>query len=257
MDKENVYYVYEWIRLDTNEPFYVGKGKGDRWRFMKRNDYFNRVVAKHKVCVCILHDNLDEKTAFDYEWYYIDYYRNMGIELTNVADGGEGGIHLYGENNPMYGRTWWDKDTPEEKITLWKEKVGHRGKDNPMYGISPKERMDSETYNSWIEKKRLSCLGCKNPNYKNDTLKKKLELNPELKIKYYSRKGSKNGMAKRVIMYDIEGKKIMEFSYIGECSKWLKENNYTKSNNLKSVSDNIKKASNLNKPFLNFRFKVL
>lgn len=24
----NDYYVYEWIRLDTNEPFYVGKGKG-------------------------------------------------------------------------------------------------------------------------------------------------------------------------------------------------------------------------------------
>ena len=26
----NEYYVYEWIRLDTNEPFYVGKGKGNR-----------------------------------------------------------------------------------------------------------------------------------------------------------------------------------------------------------------------------------
>lgn len=25
---ENKYYVYEWIRLDTNEPFYVGKGCG-------------------------------------------------------------------------------------------------------------------------------------------------------------------------------------------------------------------------------------
>ena len=27
---ENNYYVYEWIRLDTNEPFYVGKGKNKR-----------------------------------------------------------------------------------------------------------------------------------------------------------------------------------------------------------------------------------
>ena len=26
----NQYYVYEWIRLDNNEPFYVGKGKGER-----------------------------------------------------------------------------------------------------------------------------------------------------------------------------------------------------------------------------------
>ena len=27
---ENVFYVYEWIRLDTNEPFYVGKGRDNR-----------------------------------------------------------------------------------------------------------------------------------------------------------------------------------------------------------------------------------
>ena len=26
----NQYYVYEWIRLDNNEPFYVGKGKRER-----------------------------------------------------------------------------------------------------------------------------------------------------------------------------------------------------------------------------------
>lgn len=24
---DNKYYIYEWIRLDTNEPFYVGKGR--------------------------------------------------------------------------------------------------------------------------------------------------------------------------------------------------------------------------------------
>lgn len=27
---ENIYYVYEWIRLDTNEVFYVGKGKNNK-----------------------------------------------------------------------------------------------------------------------------------------------------------------------------------------------------------------------------------
>lgn len=33
------YYVYEWIRLYTNEPFYVGKGKGDRGYQLKKNKY--------------------------------------------------------------------------------------------------------------------------------------------------------------------------------------------------------------------------
>lgn len=255
VDKNNVYYVYEWIRLDTKEPFYVGKGKGDRWCHMKRNDYFDRVVNKCDVVVSILHDNLDEETAFDYEWYYIDLYRNLGYELTNIADGGSGGIHLFGKDNPMYGRPWWDDNTPKEKITEWKKKVGHKGKDNPMYKISPRERMSVEVYNQWLENKRKSCLGENNPNYGNDTLKKKLEKNPELKIEYYSRKGSQNGRAKEVIMYDLDGNKIKTFSYIGECAKWLIDNNYSKGQ-IKSVSDNIKKASNLGKKFLKFKFKV-
>ena len=31
------YYVYEWIRLDSNEPFYVGKGAGNRWKHLTRD----------------------------------------------------------------------------------------------------------------------------------------------------------------------------------------------------------------------------
>ena len=40
---ENNYYVYEWIRLDTNEPFYVGKGKNKRCYKLTRGDnhHFN------------------------------------------------------------------------------------------------------------------------------------------------------------------------------------------------------------------------
>ena len=67
MSKE--YYVYEWIRLDTNEPFYVGKGKGDRWRKLKRegNNHFNNIVNKVSVAVNILHDNLEEEIALGLE----------------------------------------------------------------------------------------------------------------------------------------------------------------------------------------------
>lgn len=47
------YYVYEWIRLDTNEPFYVGKGNGDRWCKLTRgnNHHFNRIVQSIPVAV--------------------------------------------------------------------------------------------------------------------------------------------------------------------------------------------------------------
>ena len=36
INNKNIFYVYEWIRLDTNEPFYIGKGCNDRWRNLKR-----------------------------------------------------------------------------------------------------------------------------------------------------------------------------------------------------------------------------
>lgn len=87
------YYVYEWIRLDTNEPFYVGKGKEDRCYKLKRgnNKHFNNIVNSIPVAVNILKYNLDEITAFEYECYYIWFYRDViGYDMCNICDGGEG-----------------------------------------------------------------------------------------------------------------------------------------------------------------------
>lgn len=103
----NSYYVYEWIRLDTNEPFYIGKGKNDRWKILNRgnNKHFNNIVDSIPIAVSILHDNLDEDVAYGLECYYIWLYRDIiGYNLTNITDGGEG-VTLCGENNPMYGKT--------------------------------------------------------------------------------------------------------------------------------------------------------
>ena len=101
------YYVYEWIRLDTNEPFYIGKGKGRRWCVLKReNDRFNKIVNKIPVAVNILESNLCEKEAFEYEIYYINEYRNIGFDLVNICDGGENPPTLYGKENGNYGNHW-------------------------------------------------------------------------------------------------------------------------------------------------------
>lgn len=101
----NEYYIYEWIRLDTNEPFYVGKGKGKRWKTLKReNSRFNHIVNKHPVAVNILHDNLSENVANDLEVWYIREYRDViGYDLCNIADGGEG-VALFGEQNGFYNK---------------------------------------------------------------------------------------------------------------------------------------------------------
>lgn len=65
----NDYYIYIYYRLDTNEPFYVGKGKGDRWKdlYRKYNKHFTNIINKEKILAVIEKDNLTEEEAFYWE----------------------------------------------------------------------------------------------------------------------------------------------------------------------------------------------
>ena len=146
--------MYEWIRLDTNEPFYVGKGHNDRWRHIKgRNSHFINIYNKVPCTVNILHDNLDEQIAYDIEVWYIREYRDiMGYDLCNINDGGEGqslcgelnpmyGVRLTGDKNGFYGKhhtekqkeIWSKKRKGIKHTEEWKEKISkiEQGKDNP------------------------------------------------------------------------------------------------------------------------------
>ena len=140
------YYVYEWIRLDTNEPFYVGKGKGDRWKILTRgnNHHFNNIVKSIPVAVNILHNNLTEDIANDLEVWYIREYRDIiGYDICNIADGGEG-HGLAGKENGMYGKH--HSDESKNKISEInkgrhhsdesKKKISEaiKGENHPWYG---------------------------------------------------------------------------------------------------------------------------
>ena len=168
---ESVYYVYEWIRLDTNEPFYVGKGKGDRWRSLNRNKYFKRIFDKYSVAVNILHDNLEENVAYGLEVYYIWLYRDIiGYELCNITDGGEGNA-LIGESNPMYGKNPWDymsEDTKEK--TKRKKSESMKGKNK---GKNPRDKMTEEDKKSRDEKASKSMQG-KNKYFRSNETKEKI-----------------------------------------------------------------------------------
>lgn len=97
------------------------------------------------------------------------------------------GVCRTGENNPMYGRHHTE-DTKEKlrqankgkpspmknkhhtEETKDKISKAHQGKcvgeNNPMYGISPKERMDEETYKQWlINQKENAPKGENHPMY--------------------------------------------------------------------------------------------
>lgn len=95
---DNQFYVYRHIRLDTNTPFYVGKGsillqrayqKGTR-----RSEYWNRIVSKYGYIVEIIEKNLTEEQAFAKEIELIKSYKSQGYCEANFTDGGEGASGL-------------------------------------------------------------------------------------------------------------------------------------------------------------------
>jgi hypothetical protein len=86
------FYVYEHIRNDTGEVFYVGKGSGNRcFNKRGRNIYWHRIVKKSNgFCVKKLIENIDEEFAFLVEIERIDQLKKLGFKLSNLTSGGEG-----------------------------------------------------------------------------------------------------------------------------------------------------------------------
>ena len=72
--------------------FYIGKGvKRRAYEMTKRNMYWNNVVNKYgKPYVEILANWKTEIEAFDHEKLLIASFKDMGVALVNLTDGGEG-----------------------------------------------------------------------------------------------------------------------------------------------------------------------
>lgn len=127
-----------------------------------------------------------------------------------------------------------------------------------MFGISPKDRMNNETYRKWYKKTTERCknqIGEKNPNYKNDTLHNKVKDDPHLRIQYYSRKGSQNGRSRKVAVYKDEVF-IIQFAYIGKCCEWLKQN-LGLSSKINSIRGGILESIRNCKPYHGFTFSYV
>jgi len=73
--------------------FYIGKGSSHRraYYMQGRNNYWNKIVAKYgKPTVQVLADWKTEVEAFEHEKFLIACFRDMGYELANLTDGGDG-----------------------------------------------------------------------------------------------------------------------------------------------------------------------
>lgn len=93
-------YVYQHIRMDKNQPFYIGigfdsKGKYKRAYQFGRNNLWEIIVKKTEYKVEIIEDGLTNEEAFERERYWINKLGRIDNEtgiLANLTDGGEGTI---------------------------------------------------------------------------------------------------------------------------------------------------------------------
>lgn len=87
-------YVYLHRRLSDNTIFYVGKGTCYRaWELKGRNKYWEAVANKHGVVVDIVFDSLSSEDAYKAEKDVIAELTYFNEKLTNMNEGGTGGLN--------------------------------------------------------------------------------------------------------------------------------------------------------------------
>lgn len=164
-----MFYVYQHRKADTNEIFYVGKGKGRRFnQLFGRNQYWNRVVNKHGFVTEIIAKDLDEELAFLVESETIDVYKKRGIKLVNATDGGEGASgykHTEKYKNNLKGNSFgasaWGmsfkgkKHTEETKARMSYARIGNKNKLGKKVSQESKEKMSQAKLGKLNIKKRV------------------------------------------------------------------------------------------------------
>jgi hypothetical protein len=188
-------YIYRHIRVDKNQPFYIGVGLGEDYNYTRaysvknRNKYWNRIVNKTDYQVEIMLDNLTDEEAFTKEIEFIELYgkTSTGGILCNIADGGHGGC-LGDDVNQL------------RSISL----MGHKLSENTK------------------EKIRQKAKGRK---ILQETRHKMSETHKQRKTGHWLRSdGHHNGNAKKVYQYDKDGNFIQEWKCASYASKELKIN---------------------------------
>ncbi len=91
--------VYQHIRKDTNEVFYVGIGKKEKRAYSKddRNKHWKNIVNKVGYYVEIIYNDLEWSLACNMEKYLIEAYGRLDLGtglLCNKTDGGDGALGL-------------------------------------------------------------------------------------------------------------------------------------------------------------------
>lgn len=123
-----MFYTYAHYTTDTNELFYIGKGFGKRAREKSnRNRWWHNKVNKHGFVAKILAYWDTEEDALIHEKFLIGCFRDMGVCLVNLADGGK-------------SNTGW-KHSEETKQKMSEQRKGKAYALGYKHSVETRERM--------------------------------------------------------------------------------------------------------------------
>lgn len=193
-------YVYRHIRIDKNEPFYIGIGSDNSYNRAYQKSKTKRSAFWHNIAtkgyeVEILMDNLTWEQACEKEKEFISIYgrKDLGTGiLVNLTNGGENPpIHI-AENNPM-------------KKVENKEKVA-----NKKIGLPLSDSHKASLSNSAKSRKQIP------PSRKGQSMSKE---GIEKMIKTRLENGK---LRKKIFQYDTELNLINTWSYALEIKNTFK-----------------------------------
>jgi hypothetical protein len=157
-------YVYRHIRIDKNEPFYIGISKKDSPSYERafncdhrhRNQHWVNIFNQSKIEVEILFEDVSYEFAKEKEIEFIKLYGRFvdGGILANLTEGGDG---VLGFKNP--------KLTERNKLGIWKGRK-HTEETKKIMSIRSKSRKyNAEQRKRMSESKLGKYSGSKNPRY--------------------------------------------------------------------------------------------
>jgi hypothetical protein len=210
-------YIYRHIRLDKNEPFYIGIGFNNDYKRAfeinknRRNKIWSHIASKTSFQVDIILNNLTWDEACKKEKEFIKLYgridKKNGI-LSNLTDGGDGTLgviksesnllelskRMKGSGNPMFNVTH-----PKELIEKIRQKnIGKKAwnKGIPML----------ESQKNALSKAKKGCKTWNKGIPRTDEEKRKISESHLAKNKISWNKGKKgvNGFGKSKIVLNLE-----------------------------------------------------
>jgi hypothetical protein len=187
--------IYRHIRLDKNEPFYIGIGNTEQraYSVKSRNKHWQN-ISKNGYDVEILMDDLSWGEACQKEIEFILLYGRKDLNtgcLSNMTNGGEGQLNRVISQETRYklGNKRGIKESEESCLNkkIAAQKLKEEGRLTLKYGVSTKKVISIKTNKTWESAKICAIENNIKPEYLHKLLNGTIK-NNKTEYRYYGNK---------------------------------------------------------------------